>query len=275
MMTPLFPGRLGRPAADTDLGVRDTWALVTGATGGIGAEFARALARQGSHVVLTGRDLDRLRTVSEEVEALGVQVLSLPADIADAAARQELRADLVTRGLTITTLVNNAGFGMLGDVVDNDPGRLDQMLQLNVVALTDLTRALLPGMVAQHRGTIINVASTASFQPLPTMAAYAASKAYVRSFSIALADEVKRDGVRVVAISPGPTESGFFASAGNDAAMQQRRAPADVVETTFRALRRGVVSVVDGPLNRVGAFGASRLVPESIAARVGSQVLKR
>ena len=251
-----------------------TWALVTGATGGIGAEFARHLATHGCHLVLTGRNQQKLDELVAELGDSGAELVPLVVDLSDPAARTGLHRQLVERGITVTTLVNNAGYGILGDVADTDVDRLLGMVEVNVTALTHLTRLFLPAMLEQRQGTIINVASTASFQAMPGMAAYAASKAYVRSFSTALWHEVKGTGVRIVSISPGPTESAFFEIAGDDTAMTRRRTPADVVTTTFDALQKGRPSVVDGRSNALLAC-ANRLVPPTISTVIARRVLNR
>lgn len=247
-----------------------SWSLVTGATGGIGRAFARHLAAQGSDVVITGRREAELGTLTEELETNGVRVLPLVCDLSVADQRQLLLQELQGLRIGVSTLVNNAGFGMLGPVAEADPERTAQMLQVNVVALTELTQMLLGPMIERGRGAIINVASTASFQPVPQMAAYAASKAYVRSFTEALWHELRGTGVRALSISPGPTESGFFEVAGDDSVMSaSRRTPEDVVRTAFAALRANRPSVVDGLVNAAAAQTASRLPARLVLGLAG------
>lgn len=257
------------------------WALVTGATGGIGAEFTRYLARHGHDVAITGRNTDKLDELVAELEPTGARVLSLPVDLGAPATddrpggADELVSRLAEEGVRVDTLVNNAGFGALGDVLETPTERLVEMLQVNVVALTALTRALLPAMVEAGRGTIITVASTASYQPIPTMATYAASKAYVRSFSAGLAEEVRGAGVRVLCINPGPTESGFWDVSGSHTAFGgPARTPADVVETTFQALSSGRTNVVDGRFNALQAQVA-RLAPQRLSAMIAARMARR
>ena len=264
------PGPVGATIPPTER----RWALVTGATGGLGAAFARWLAAHDMNLVITGRDTMRLASLTTELESSGAQVISLPVDLADREARSGLVTDLTQKQVHVDTLVNNAGFGIIGDVSDTDPGRLRGMLEVNVVALTDLTRSFLPAMLEVGQGSIINVASTASFQPIPGMAAYAASKAYVRSFSTALSEETRGTGVRVITINPGPTESGFFSVAGDDNTLTRRRRPEQVVETTFAALAKGHPSIVDGPSNAAMAM-ANRFVPTSLSARIAARMLGR
>ena len=243
---------------------RSDWALVTGATGGIGAEFARYLARHGTHLVLTGRDTVKLGDLAAELGSTGVKLVLKPVDLADRDARVALHQQLIDDGIAISTLVNNAGYGFFEPVIDSEPDALLGMLEVNVVALTHLTRLFLPAMVEAGQGSIINVGSTGGYQPIPRMAVYAASKAYVRSFSTALWHETKGTGVRVICINPGPTATGFFERAGRENVLVRRRQPSDVVETTFAALGAHRPSVIDGAGNRVTAL-ANRLVPERIA----------
>lgn len=246
-----------------------TWAVVTGASGGLGEAFAHELAGQGSNVVLVARQVDQLERVAADLRQRGVETMVLPADLTDAAARADLIHAL--EGLEVHTLVNNAGFGSMGDLAGLDAGRITREVELNVLALTELTRAVLPAMVERDRGAIINVASTAAFQPIPGMTTYAATKAYVLSFSNALWGELRGTGVRVVCICPGPTETGFFDAAGNGNVMKDRRAPGDVVATTFAALRTRQPYAVDGARNRLLAH-ATRFVPTALAVRLSQWV---
>lgn len=245
-----------------------TWAVVTGASGGLGRAYARYLASCGLSVVLTGRREAELRSLASELRQLwAATTLVRRCDLADPCDRAALLGEL--NDLEVDTLVNNAGFGMIGAVAESDAKRLSDMVMLNCVALTDLTRAVLPGMVRRGRGSIVNVASTAAFQPIPTMAAYAASKAYVLRFTEGLWAEVAGTGVRTVAICPGPTDTAFFEAAGNDAVMSKRRTPEQVVQTTFSALRANRPAVIDGPANTLLAV-ASRFVPTRMALRIAS-----
>lgn len=228
--------------------------------------FAEHLAAEGTNVLLSARSADRLEAVAADLRArFGVQAEAVPADLAD----QEQRAALVDamQGRDVSHLINNAGFGTMGDFADADPARISSELNLNVVALTELSRAAVPGMIARGSGAIVNVASTAAFQAIPTMAVYAASKAYVLRLSIALWEELRPTGVRVTAICPGPTETEFFANAGNDAVMSRRRTPRQVVDTTFTALKRHRPYAVDGASNAAMAF-ATRLAPTGLQARL-------
>ncbi|MDO4784351.1 MAG: SDR family oxidoreductase [Propionibacteriaceae bacterium] len=250
-----------------------TWAVVTGASGGLGRAYARYLASCGLSVVLTGRRDAELRALASELTSKwGTTTLVRRYDLAEASDRAALLGDL--DGLDVDTLVNNAGFGMLGPVRDADAARLSSMVTLNCVALTELTRAVLPGMVERGSGSIVNVASTAAFQPIPTMAAYAASKAYVLRFTEALWAEVSGTGVRAVAICPGPTDTAFFEAAGNDSVMKKRRTPEQVVQATFAALRANRPAVVDGPANALLAATA-RFVPTRLGLRIARFVVSQ
>lgn len=249
-------------------------ALVTGASSGIGREFARELARRGSNLVLTARSRDRLTELADEVRRdHGVEAVVLVHDLARPGGAQELVDDLTAHRLTIDILVNNAGFGAHGDLVDADPQRLDGMTALNVDAVVALTSRLLPGMVERRAGAIVNLASTAAYQPLPHMAVYGATKAFVLSFSRALWAETKDAGVAVLALSPGATETEFFRIAGEDAAVGARRSPEQVVRTAFEALSKGRPSVVDGLQNALTAWVSPR-VPERLTIAITERSLR-
>lgn len=248
-----------------------SWAVVTGASGGLGEGFAHELGRQGSNVVLVARRREEMDRIAADLRrAYRIQTDVLPCDLGDRDQRQRLIDDLAAR--EVHTLVNNAGFGTLGLFHELPADRISQEVELNVLALTELTRALVPQMHQRDRGAIINVASTAGFQPIPSWAVYAASKAYVRSFSHALWGEYRNTGVRVVCISPGPTQTEFFDNAGNDGVMRSRRTVQDVMDSTFTALRKRRPEVVDGLANRVTA-AANRLVPTPIAAFLARRVV--
>lgn len=246
------------------------WAVVTGASGGLGEAYARELASQGSDVILVARSVDKMEAVAKGIEAEhGTQTMVLACNLSDPDERARLVAKLDT--LDIHTLVNNAGFGSMGMLGELDRTRVLDEVELNVVALTQLTHAVLPRMVADGRGAIINVASTAAFQPIPQMATYAAGKSYVLSFTTALWAEVEGTGVRVVCICPGPTDTSFFDNAGNGDVMKIRRSPEQVVATTFSALRSGKPYAVDGFGNTVLSKMA-RFVPTALLVRAAAWV---
>lgn len=243
---------------------------MTGASGGLGVAYARELASQGSNVVLVARSVDKMEKLAGELASNhGIQTLVLPCNLSDPAERARLVTRLDTLG--IHTLVNNAGFGSLGMFGELERDRISREVELNVVALTELTHAVLPRMVAQGRGAIINVASTAAFQPIPQMATYAATKSFVLSFTSGLWGELRGTGVRAVCICPGPTDTSFFHNAGNGNVMKRRRRPEQVVASTFAALRAGKPYVVDGPGNKVVAQLA-RFLPTPLLVRAANWV---
>jgi short-subunit dehydrogenase len=202
-------------------------ALVTGATGGIGLELARLLAADGFHLILVGRRRDQLDRVATELgEAHRINVQADSRDLSECGNASRLFSDLASRGARIDVLINNAGVGLYGAVEEQDPAELDRMVQLNVSALTTLTRLALPGMRERRWGRILNLASVVAFQPgAPYMAAYYATKAYVLSFSKGLALELRGSGVNVTALCPGPTETDFD---------DRARAGGDVLYGSFR-----------------------------------------
>jgi hypothetical protein len=248
---------------------RGDFALITGASSGIGVCFARALAARGRNLVLVARSRDKMESLAREISAehprLRIEVI--PQDLSEAGAAQRLAATLRERGLGVEMLVNDAGFGAQGRFWELPLDRQAEMLRLNVVALTELTHLLLPPMIAQGRGSIINVSSTAGFQPIPYTSVYAASKAYVTSFSMALAEEVRAYGVKVLALCPGGTATHFF-----DNSQWSKRdlpgglqSPEEVVAVALRALDRGRSLTLTRFLNRLMVF-AQRLAPRRLVA---------
>lgn len=247
-----------------------SWAVVTGASGGLGEAYARELGRQGSDVVLVARSVEKMERLAQELSDIhGIATRVVPCNLSDPSERADLVEVLDT--LDIHTLVNNAGFGTLGMLGELERSRITSEVELNVVALTELTHAVVPQMVARGRGAIINVASMAAFQPIPQMATYAATKSYVLSFTSALWGELEGTGVRAVCICPGPTDTSFFDNAGNGDVMKQRRRPDQVVASTFAALRAGKPYVVDGPANKLAAQMA-RFVPTTLLVRAATWV---
>ena len=246
-------------------------ALVTGASSGIGAVFARALAARGADLVLVARSVAKLEALAEELEARhGGRALALPADLSRSEEVDRILAELAARGTAVETLVNNAGFGTHGRLIDLDPAREREEIALNVGALAALTRALLPGMVARGRGAVINVASTAAFQPVPYMATYGATKAFVLSFTEAVAEELRGTGVRALALCPGQTETAFFDQI-EEARVGTARTSEQVVATALRALDHGRVVVVDGLPNALMTVGV-RFAPRSLVRRLAAAI---
>ncbi|MCH4893956.1 MULTISPECIES: SDR family NAD(P)-dependent oxidoreductase [unclassified Sphingomonas] len=249
-------------------------ALVTGASAGLGAGFARALADDGHDLILTARRADRLETLAGELrDRFKIKVEVIGADLGQPGAARMLIDEVTRRGLSVDTLVNNAGFGQLGAFVDQPINRLDEMLDLNCRAVMDLCRLVLPGMIDRRAGGILNIASTAAFQPGPGMAVYYATKAFVLSLSEALHEEARPHGVRVAALCPGPTITEFAGVAGmRDTPLFQRFAvrPGQVVEDGMRALKANDAVKISGFTNRVMAF-SNRLTPRGMVRRlVGS-----
>ena len=249
-------------------------ALVTGASSGIGEVFASELAKRGANLVLVARSLDKLEALADRLRGrFGVSVEVLVCDLSEPGAGAALAARLAERGARTDVLINNAGFGLFGQLHEADPARTSRQVRLNVAALTELTCALLPQMRARDRGAIVNVASTAAFQPLPYMAVYSATKAYVLSFTEALWAETRGTGVRVTALCPGATNTAFFDTASKHASIGRRMAPDQVVAAAFSALERRHCSVVPGLRNRLLA-GAARLTPRQTAVRISERTMR-
>ena len=247
-------------------------ALVTGASGGIGLELARLLAADGHDLVLVARSGDKLARLAEELSGEHKTVARvIVSDLARPDAPQEIFDDLQEKGVAIDVLVNNAGFGSYGLFAETDLRSELDMLQVNVVALTHLTKLFLPGMIARRRGYVMNVASTAAFQPGPLMAVYYASKAYVLSLTEALANECEGTGVTVSALCPGPTETGFVAAAGMSDSKLFDRGPMDartVAEAGYRGMLKGKTIVIPGLRNalvaRAVGFAPRRMVTKVV-----------
>jgi short-subunit dehydrogenase len=250
-------------------------ALITGASSGIGAAFTRELSQRGVHLILVARDRAKLEALAARcrtVDQVRVDVLATDLTRPDAVVR--LGEEIDALGHDVDVLINSAGFGVHGDVVDADPGRLHDQSQLNVTALVDLTRACLPGMSARGRGVIINLASLSAFLPLPHMAAYAATKAFVLSFTDALWMETRRSGVRVLALCPGPTDTPFHAATGSaEGSFGKHRSPEQVVRTAFRGLERDVSQVVDGRLNAINSRLA-KILPHRVLLALGERSMR-
>jgi len=250
--------------------------LITGASAGLGEAFARALAAEGKSLILTARRVDRLDALAGELRATGVAVDVFAADLADPAAPAKLVADISAAGLTIDTLINNAGFGLRGPVADLDAEQQLDMIDVNCRALVALSRGVLPGMIAAGQGGILNVASSAAFQPGPWMSVYYATKAFVLSFSEGLHEEVKQQGVRVAALCPGPTRTEFAEVAGmRDSALFERFAvdPDSVVRNGLKALADNQAVKVSGAMNTMMAE-AIRFTPRGIARRMAGALQK-
>jgi hypothetical protein len=250
-------------------------ALVTGASSGIGAAFARELAGRGANLVLVARSRDKLNALAHELTTtFGVTADVAVADLAEPSAANELASELSSHGLQIDILINNAGFGLFARLDEADGAVLAEMIRVNVAALVDLTRLYLPAMLERDRGAIINVGSTAAFQPVPYMAVYGATKAFVLSFTEALWAETRGTGVRVTAICPGSTETAFFDIAGENAQVGKRIPPERVVQATLRALDRRASTTVTGGAGNWLLTNAPRLAPRQWVARMAARTMR-
>jgi short-subunit dehydrogenase len=250
--------------------------LITGASSGIGAVFARKLAAQGHNLLLVARSEDKLINLCNElgrVQSIHAQYVAMDLSERDAPAR--LFEETQRRELEINFLINNAGFGSMGDFTALELERELDMIDLNIRSLVDLTHRFLIPMRERKNGSIINVASTAGFQPVPFMATYAATKAFVLSFSEALWEENRPFGIKVMALCPGVTDTNFF-----DAAKIQRpparvaQTPEAVVDTALRALARGKGSVISGWTNLM-MVQAERLTPRAMVVRIAGSMLRK
>ena len=245
-------------------------ALITGASSGLGAEFARQLAREGKDLVLVARRADRLEALRAEIERSGTaRCHVIIEDLSRLEAPERLFAETTKRGLEVSWLVNNAGFGTNGRFVDLPLAKEREEILLNVHCLVALSRLYSPAMVARGRGSIINVGSIGSFVPTPYMATYAATKAFVLSFSEALATELASTGVRVLALCPGATKTEFQEVAGVTEAVPEfsYMTAEAVVSQAIAAAKAGRRTLVPGWMNKTLAL-TTRIAPRSVLARI-------
>lgn len=251
--------------------------LLTGASSGIGAALARQLAGEGARLVLVARRAERLDALAEALKAQGAGVTNIVADLTEPDACERVIAEAQRAAGTIDILINNAGVGQYGRFVEQDASALDRMMTLNMTALVRLTRLTLPDMVSRQSGHIVNVASVAGHLPTPYMTVYGASKAFVLSFSLGLWAEVRRKGVGVTCICPGPVKTEFFDRGG----FEQRGADFsrgaldadDLAAAICRKLRGRPALYVPGALNRLMVF-LKRLTPTTTLARLSGRVLR-
>ena len=257
--------------------LRGRWALITGASSGLGADFARNLAARGMHLVLTARREEQLNALADDLRRTrGVQVDVIPLDLAREHAPDTLHEKVTAAGRTIDMLINNAGLGIYGDFLDIAWERERAMLQLDIVTLAHMTKLFARDMAARRRGYILQVASIGAFQPSPTYATYSAAKSFVLYFGEALHHELKDKGVVVTVASPGVTKTEFFDVAGQESTLYQRAFMMDsptVVNIAIAAMLKGKSSVVPGYRNSALAF-STRFVPRQLAARVADQLMK-
>lgn len=250
--------------------------LITGASSGIGEAFARRLASEKHNLVLVARSEEKLRVLCDELTAKHSVTCNFVAlDLTEPGSCEKLVAETEARGWEIDWLINNAGFGSSGDFAKLDPDRELQIIDLNVSALVALTHKFLQGMRKRRSGTIINVSSAAGFQPIPFMATYAATKAFVSSFSEAIAEENRPFGIRVLALCPGSTKTNFFEASKIERPIQVKgqQTVEQVVDTAMKALSQNRTKVVSGWANFIGAV-AGTIVPNSISSRVMAKALR-
>jgi short-subunit dehydrogenase len=241
-------------------------AIVTGASGGIGEEIARDLSRRGHHVTLVARSADKLQALAGEL--VNADVIAM--DLADRAGRAALLDLLDERGRVPDILVNNAGLSTMGAVSQSDPAAELNMIEVDVVAVADLCSRILPGMVQRGRGAVLNVASTAAFQPLPGQAGYGAAKAFVLSYTQSLAGELRGTGVTATTLCPGPVHTGFGERAGFSREDAEAALPAvmwvtaeEVAKSAVEGMAKGRLVVIPGTVNRIAA-ALSQVTPRSL-----------
>ena len=254
-------------------------ALITGASSGFGVEFAKLFARDGFDLVLVARTEPPMQELAERLRVAHAITATVTAkDLSTEGASGELVADLAARGIRVDALVNNAGFAQYGPFVEADRDEMDQMVSVNVVALTQLTRSLLPGMVERGWGRIVNLGSIGSFMAAPMTGAYGATKAYVLSLSLALTEELRGTGVTVTALCPGPTETGFQARAEMADSQLIAGRTLDSAEAVARAgyaaMKKGTPYLVTGTTSKLFAFG-SRFLPRTLSASIAGRAQQK
>lgn len=250
--------------------------LITGASSGIGEAFARRLAADKHNLVLVARSETALHELCDEL-MLRHKIMAhyIVLDLAEPDADRKLLDETERHGFEVDWLINNAGFGSVGDFATLEVDRELQMIELNIAALVTITHAYLRKMRERKSGTIINVSSAAGFQPVPFMATYAATKAFVSSFSEAIAEENRPYGIQILALCPGSTKTNFFAASRIDRPIQVKgqQTAEDVVETAIRAISRGRTKVISGVANKIGAM-LGKYVPNFISRRVMARALR-
>jgi uncharacterized protein len=254
-----------------------SWVLVTGASSGLGAEMARVLARKGANLIITARSRDRLEELATDLErANGIEVRVLSEDLSAHGGAARLLAAIGALGVEVEHLVNNAGFGSSGAFSTTEPEREAAMVRLNVESIVTLTRGLLPKMVERRRGGVVNVASTASFQPVPYMATYGATKAFVVSFTLALATELEGTGVTATALCPGPVRTGFQAAAAipRPGLRAAELTALQTVERGLAAYERGERLFVPGFVNTAQRLGTA-VLPNRVLTWATARAMKR
>ena len=254
--------------------LRNKWVLITGASSGIGESFARELAAKGNHLILVARSESKLVALAEHLKKKhGIQTEVIVSDLSQEGAPTRLHQECIERQLSVSILINNAGFGTYGMFDEINGNRQHEEVMLNVMAIVDLTHLFLPAMLQRGDGAVINVSSTAGFQPDPYMAVYGATKAFVLSFTEALWEENRRRGVQFLALCPGATETPFFnIVAAEEASVGKRDTPERVVKAALQSLETGKSYVVPGLQNFIGAQ-LSRLLTRKRTLRIVGRLL--
>lgn len=253
---------------------RGKWALITGTSAGIGVALAEELAAGGTNLVLTARRKDRLEALAQRLACSHkIETQVVPADLTDPAAPEKIFSFTRDKEIEIDLLINNAGFGKYGEFHSVAKERLVEMVQVNCSAVVHLTHLFVQGMVARRRGDILILASTASFQAVPYISTYAATKAFDLLFAEGLAEELKPYGIRVCALCPGSTESEFHVVAGQDKFIHRAETAQKVARTGLRALAAGKSYVISGLGNYFGAHG-ERLVPRRFVTRTAARMFR-
>jgi short-subunit dehydrogenase len=248
------------------------YVLITGASQGIGEVFAREFAKRGRNLILVARSKEKMTTISKELASkYSVKVEVIVSDLSDPRSAEKVFESC--KSFSVETLINNAGFGLIGDFSNQSLEKIEQMLTVNILTLTKLAHLFIPEL-KKHKGSLINVASTAAFQPVPYMTAYAATKAYVLHFSEALHAELKAQGVTVLALCPGATKTGFFEAAEVDVAKTNlpMQTAETVVLTAMNALDAKKAFVVTGWKNKAASF-TSRLAPRGLVVAIAKKMM--
>jgi len=249
--------------------------LITGASSGIGKELSYVFAENKFNLVLAARRQDRLMDLKKDIESkhqVSADVIAI--DLSKTDSAEKLYKQVGERNIKIDVLINNAGFGIIGDFKTIDSEREESMLVLNMVTLTKLTRLFTKDMIEAGGGHIINIASTAAFQPVPRLSAYSATKAYVLNFSEAIAYELKDDNVKVTAICPGATQSEFADVAGfSEGSFSKMPTSRELAEFTFKAMKKGKVTAIYGAKNRFLIF-TLRLIPRNLITKIAAKMME-
>ncbi|WP_141504847.1 SDR family NAD(P)-dependent oxidoreductase [Paenibacillus luteus] len=257
------------------ISIQNKWTLITGASSGIGEAFAHELAARGSHLILVARTEAKLRALAEKLQqAHRIKAEVIVCDLAEEGSPNRLYQECADRGLSVDILINNAGFATYGLFEQLSGPRQHEEMMLNVVAVADLTHLFLSSMLQRKSGVVINLASTAGFQPLPNMAVYGATKAFVLSFTQALWEENRKRGVQFLALCPGSTETDFFnVVAAEEASVGKRATPEYVVQTALRSLQAEKSYVIPGLMNYISSQ-MSRFVPRKQMLYIVGRMLR-